>query len=183
MERSDVQEKLNQYENEKLIVLFQTRLGMKSREVALEKMKELKKLLYVIYLVQEKQVPVQRFDLTSKMHELDEMWHLFIIMTADYASFCNQIFGTFLHHEPEIPNLALNAAASIQNINLREQVQLVMDLWGPETMQAWYLGKRKSHGFKEHSHSKLSARGYFQFGLLLVRQLRGVLGVTRGGKI
>jgi hypothetical protein len=31
---------------------------------------------------------------------IDEVWHTFILFTQDYAEFCNQVAGRFLHHEP-----------------------------------------------------------------------------------
>lgn len=34
------------------------------------------------------------------MWVIDEMWHLFITYTVNYAEFSNQMFGRFLHHVP-----------------------------------------------------------------------------------
>lgn len=31
---------------------------------------------------------------------IDEMWHTFILYTRDYADFCGQMFGRFIHHDP-----------------------------------------------------------------------------------
>ena len=31
---------------------------------------------------------------------IDSAWHLFILHTADYASYCQERFGRFLHHVP-----------------------------------------------------------------------------------
>jgi hypothetical protein len=31
---------------------------------------------------------------------VDELWHNFMLMTREYASFCQQAFGGFLHHAP-----------------------------------------------------------------------------------
>ena len=31
---------------------------------------------------------------------VDDAWHAFIVMTADYAAFCQRAFGRFLHHTP-----------------------------------------------------------------------------------
>lgn len=38
------------------------------------------------------------------MRIIDEMWHTFILLTKDYAAFCQQYFGEFMHHEPEVGN-------------------------------------------------------------------------------
>ncbi len=34
--------------------------------------------------------------------KVDEMWHTFILFTKDYARFCQDIVGAFIHHSPEI---------------------------------------------------------------------------------
>jgi hypothetical protein len=34
------------------------------------------------------------------MGALDEMWHSFILFSKDYATFCNDFFGEFIHHSP-----------------------------------------------------------------------------------
>lgn len=33
---------------------------------------------------------------------IDGLWHTFILFTEEYASFCNQIAGRFLHHSPNV---------------------------------------------------------------------------------
>ena len=32
--------------------------------------------------------------------DVDEVWHIFILFTKDYARFCDEVFGFFLHHQP-----------------------------------------------------------------------------------
>ncbi|MDP3992970.1 MAG: hypothetical protein Q8Q05_02030 [bacterium] len=31
---------------------------------------------------------------------IDEMWHCFVLHTQEYAKFCSQHFGQFIHHSP-----------------------------------------------------------------------------------
>mgnify|MGYP001579819025 FL=1 len=31
---------------------------------------------------------------------IDEMWHAFVLFTRDYAKFCDQLLGGFVHHIP-----------------------------------------------------------------------------------
>lgn len=38
------------------------------------------------------------YDFPSK--EVDELWHMFILFTADYREFCNKYLGQFLDHVP-----------------------------------------------------------------------------------
>jgi hypothetical protein len=33
---------------------------------------------------------------------VDEMWHTFILFTKDYARFCQDTAGAFIHHRPDI---------------------------------------------------------------------------------
>lgn len=33
--------------------------------------------------------------------EVDELWHNFIMFTDDYASFCDEVAGHFIHHVPD----------------------------------------------------------------------------------
>jgi hypothetical protein len=40
--------------------------------------------------------------LTPPTSLLDEAWHLFILDTRRYVSFCMAEFGGYLHHEPEM---------------------------------------------------------------------------------
>jgi len=35
-------------------------------------------------------------------YEIDEAWHAHILHTEDYMTFCNHVFGGFLHHHPHI---------------------------------------------------------------------------------
>jgi hypothetical protein len=37
----------------------------------------------------------------SPSPEVDIGWHTFILYTADYAKFCDQVAGRFLHHVPD----------------------------------------------------------------------------------
>jgi hypothetical protein len=55
---------------------------------------ELKRYLLLAQQQGERVVPM--FSL-----RLDEVWHQFILFTADYAAFCVRYFGHYLHHVPE----------------------------------------------------------------------------------
>ena len=35
--------------------------------------------------------------------QVDKGWHAFLLHTADYAEFCQQVAGRFIHHVPEEP--------------------------------------------------------------------------------
>jgi hypothetical protein len=152
MEHTELLEKLNLYQNENLLFLMETRLKLSSRK-AKHQFRELKKLLFLVYLVQEKKVSVSTFQIFHQMTELDEAWHLFILMTQDYYRFCNFVFGTYLHHQPEVPapvSSSDDAAAPI-----RDQISLVIKYWGSETAQAWYIKPKSSFLSRIRVHLRL----------------------------
>lgn len=41
--------------------------------------------------------------------EVDEVWHALILFTREYADFCQQAFGTFIHHVPRTSRTTLSA--------------------------------------------------------------------------
>ena len=43
---------------------------------------------------------LKREEPKSPGRTLDIAWHEFILFTSDYASFCDQYFGGFIHHVP-----------------------------------------------------------------------------------
>jgi hypothetical protein len=48
---------------------------------------------------------------------VDELWHAFITFTRDYARFCDEVAGRFIHHIPTPPDAGYEAdgAASYQH--------------------------------------------------------------------
>lgn len=51
-----------------------------------------------LYLCAESSVPM------SPPPAIDDCWHHFILFTRDYARFCTEFFGVFLHHRPRYLN-------------------------------------------------------------------------------
>src|SRR5438105_443043 len=43
---------------------------------------------------------------------IDLVWHEFILFTLDYDRFCNDSFGTFIHHTPSNPSQVENDSTS-----------------------------------------------------------------------
>lgn len=77
--------------------------GKLSAEVVDEAISEFRKYLSLIVLGHS------RLAMTSS--EVDEVWHIFILFTKDYADFCDRIFGKFLHHQPSIPSNPIEQSA------------------------------------------------------------------------
>jgi hypothetical protein len=69
---------------------------------------------------------------------LDEMWHCFVLYTRDYADFCENNFGFFLHHQPI--NDGEGEPLSDEEIaaQLTAQFSFVHRVLGEGTLLAWY---------------------------------------------
>ena len=79
----------------------------------------------------------------QEMIDIDEMWHTFILITKDYAAFCQEYFGEFLHHIPEMVN---EDAKGEKNIDEQAVFQHELELFlsyvyeklGEETVKSWF---------------------------------------------
>ncbi len=62
-----------------------------SKEKTNQLFDEMKKFLYLCATNDGAMAPPE---------EIDEIWHNFILFTGDYAEFCRDMAGFFLHHQP-----------------------------------------------------------------------------------
>lgn len=73
-----------------------------------------------------------------EMTIIDEMWHTFILITKDYARFCEDYFGEFLHH---VPNM-VDETAPIDLERFENKLALflsyVYDNLGEATVKSWF---------------------------------------------
>lgn len=74
--------------------------GRLSEELVDEAINEFRKYLILILL------GYKGIGMISK--EVDEVWHTFILFTRDYAAFCEDVFGYFVHHQPDTPVTPIN---------------------------------------------------------------------------
>ncbi len=49
-------------------------------------------------------------DIAMVSQDVDEVWHNFIVFTQRYSQFCVDVFGEFLHHDPNITQKMRRAA-------------------------------------------------------------------------
>jgi hypothetical protein len=77
--------------------------------------------------------------ISGELEKIDWMWHTFLLLTRDYADFCDRFFGTFIHH---VPNDDEDEVAEEKEEALRQRLNrqfgLVFDLLGEETLTVWY---------------------------------------------
>lgn len=79
---------------------------------------------------------------------VDEMWHTFILFTADYHQFCDKYMGRYLHHRPTPKAIYDQQLASYEKDQqahmqvLKEDAQkfyaLVYEKLGEETLIKWF---------------------------------------------
>jgi hypothetical protein len=90
-----------------------------------------------------------RFEITHELVILDEMWHAFILFTAEYHAFCDRYFGRYLHHAPTT-KAEKDAWAERRRADpeafVRERLArkralygFVYDRLGPDVLRRWYL--------------------------------------------
>lgn len=66
--------------------------------------------------------------------KVDEVWHTFILFTEDYASFCEKVFGFFLHHHPALPSQPLDPGSIKRFMKAYEgEFGDLGSIWLPET--------------------------------------------------
>jgi hypothetical protein len=73
------------------------------------------------------------------MHSLrvDEVWHQFILFTAQYLDFCQRFFGRYIHHSPSnAPETENEIAVPVASFAMfRERYQ---ELFGSSLPDIWY---------------------------------------------
>ena len=99
-------EKLFEYQNKDVLHRY-VRDFTESRLTAGQAFKELMKYFWLRekHKLDRKNMPGNDdLDFQVVMHhemkEIDDMWHTFLLFTKDYAGFCQQYFGEFIHHLP-----------------------------------------------------------------------------------
>jgi hypothetical protein len=77
---------------------------------------------------------------------IDDMWHVFILHTRDYADFCDRYFGRFIHHEPLPPDAPRERDQCEVNTELEAFLSLLYDELGEWTVRRWFLERRYAKG-------------------------------------
>lgn len=73
----------------------------------------------------------------QSMREIDEMWHEFILFTKDYSDFCQQYFGEYMHHMPNVfDNMPISREKETEEIE--KLLPYIYDNLGEDTMRIWF---------------------------------------------
>jgi hypothetical protein len=104
---------------------------------------------------------------------VDEMWHMFLVFTEDYAAFCKTYFGAMLHHVPTSSRekKALDKQFRTQTDKwraemgerLRRDMTLVFDLLGEDVMRRWYVDYPERYGRDFFAHEHLVSCTAYRF--------------------
>lgn len=102
-----------------------------------ELFEQLMKWLYASYKLQRSNAPPL---MLQDLLAIDLMWHTFILFTKDYASFCYQHFGYFIHHIPKTEDLTWTKDE--WNHYLKQYFWLVAQEFGESTLIDWFKDKK-----------------------------------------
>lgn len=74
---------------------------------------------------------------------IDEMWHVFLLHSAEYERFCRRYFGAYIHHTPSAPGRKPSKKpSSLQKARFGSEMKAKMreihDLFGPQVMSRWF---------------------------------------------
>lgn len=77
-------------------------------------------------------------DLGMISHEVDEVWHSFILFTEAYTKFCQSIFGHYIHHAPNTSRSPHLSRACV--VNFTDAYTHVFgplpDIWESEALES-----------------------------------------------
>lgn len=88
-----------------------------------------------------------RIPLFNEAYAIDLMWHTFLLFTQDYANFCDEYFGFFIHHypRPESERVAWQQrikddpekAKAERTESLRKVYECICDKLGTDILIKW----------------------------------------------
>jgi hypothetical protein len=111
-----------------------------------ELFREMLKWLYLCYRNAADHPDGAPCALYSEIEKIDWMWHTFLLFTRDYADFCHEHFGFFIHH---VPNVERDDEAALPADDdhafwdeVERQYALVYSVLGMKTLLRWYDEQR-----------------------------------------
>jgi hypothetical protein len=77
---------------------------------------------------------------------VDEVWHAFILFTKDYAAFCQDVFGRFIHHAPNWPGASAGNGSAQNFRDVYGQLYgSLPTIWSAHLWQGRGAGTQASH--------------------------------------
>ena len=96
-----------------------------------------KNLMIYLYIAEKCQEARCELPITESIMEIDNMWHIFLLFTKDYALFSQQYAGKFIHHSPFTDESNVIPETE-RRANLRKCLNILVSEFGEELMDAWY---------------------------------------------
>jgi hypothetical protein len=141
---------LSEYKNIDVLFRFSKLYDIPEDDIE-ELFEETKKWLYAVSINSElyKKGEVDfHIAINDDLLMLDEMWHNFILFSADYKKFCEKYFGVFIYHQPmTFKEAEKNNAKEYQDFDkvqkkrkefFKKQYAFIYDLLGEETLVKWH---------------------------------------------
>lgn len=73
----------------------------------------------------------------EEMRSIDQMWHIFLLYTQDYMDFCQEYFGQYLHHLPDLVDNMEDDKEEFKK-NLEKFLSYSYDKLGADVICRWY---------------------------------------------
>jgi len=99
---------------------------------------ELMRWLYLCARSGEPGAPGARLSMYPEILRIDDMWHIFVLHTRDYADFCARYFGRFIHHDPEPIDRSREPREDEVRAELEGFLSFLYDELGDETVRRWF---------------------------------------------
>jgi len=100
------------------------------------------KWLWLARQAREEAVPGLVLSIHPEIGGIDEMWHVFLLFTRDYAAFCEKYLGGFVHHDPAPDGPRETVDTDAFSAELGALYGFVHDELGEATLRAWFEEKR-----------------------------------------
>ncbi|RJQ14558.1 hypothetical protein C4553_00590 [Candidatus Parcubacteria bacterium] len=120
-------ERVMAFQHPGLIARLQVKLNL-NQEEAVSLFEDMKRFLFLCGAEDRPLAPPEL---------IDEAWHNFILFTKDYARFCQEQFGKFIHHLP----LAPGNRASDEGSLIRATTAAAKECFGESLSPNWSYGK------------------------------------------
>jgi hypothetical protein len=129
------------YRHEGVVRRFMSVHGV-PRERAEALFVEMLKWLWLKRRAREARPPGLVLAIYPEIRAIDEMWHVFLLFTRDYAALCDAHLGGFVHHDPapDGPPEAVDEAAF--STELTALYGFVYDELGETPRRAWFEERR-----------------------------------------
>lgn len=87
----------------------------------------------------------QGLSIVPSLRLVDEMWHVFVLHTAEYREFCDRHLGGYVDHLPETRNAHDETSNAARVQQLEAQFEYVYDNLGAATLRRWHVEYAQTH--------------------------------------